>query len=501
VNRTTGNGSSGPAIASATASPASDNRCRDRALAGKRRVLRDSGIGPYTQVDAMNLRTLLLTVLVAPTFFMTHEVCVAATLIVYSTADQPDTNPGDGICRGEGLLYHPSFPFSACTLRAAIMEAAANGQTDQILVRPGFYQITRAAYESSSQLDPAVEDFDIQEPGLVIRGVSEDLQDPQPEERPTILGQRAPNEHRIFQVELPAQADSVTLENLRLFGSSDEYGGSIMCRSGTLTLRKTQISNASAEFAGQAIWSTCAVLMSDSRVSDNGESGDDPREDAAIELQHEGDNHGGLRLLRSSIDHNHCAAIHVKGADLRSTLELSSSSILENGNPQLMGINVRLDDPMAAVTIHGSNVTFVGQGSPMELAGAAMTARFSNSIFLGDAVSIDKDTVFEEQAAFESLGHNFWSMPPMGEQLEALPESDIVGLPLGGTEEEIGGLSLAWLPRSPAPTDEAGQATAGNDPPWMFCREFDQAGQPRGPESCDIGAMERSDLFGDGFEY
>lgn len=91
----------------------------------------------------MNLRTLLLTVLVAPTFFMTHEVCVAATLIVYSTADQPDTNPGDGICRGEGLLYHPSFPFSACTLRAAIMEAAANGQTDQILVRPGFYQALR----------------------------------------------------------------------------------------------------------------------------------------------------------------------------------------------------------------------------------------------------------------------------------------------------------------------------------------------------------------------
>src|SRR5688572_33136742 len=54
----------------------------------------------------------------------------AASLVVNSTADAVDANPGDGICATSS---------GVCTLRAAIQEANASNGADTITVPAGIY--------------------------------------------------------------------------------------------------------------------------------------------------------------------------------------------------------------------------------------------------------------------------------------------------------------------------------------------------------------------------
>jgi len=69
----------------------------------------------------------LLTLLLAP------AVAPAATFEVDNARDEPDADPGDGVCATEA---------GTCTLRAAIEEANALAGPDEILVPNGTYRLT-----------------------------------------------------------------------------------------------------------------------------------------------------------------------------------------------------------------------------------------------------------------------------------------------------------------------------------------------------------------------
>lgn len=56
----------------------------------------------------------------------------AATFTVDSDLDLVDDLPGDGVC-----LASAALPGPACTLRAAIMEAEANGEVDTVVITEG----------------------------------------------------------------------------------------------------------------------------------------------------------------------------------------------------------------------------------------------------------------------------------------------------------------------------------------------------------------------------
>jgi CSLREA domain-containing protein len=69
------------------------------------------------------------------------------TIVVDSTLDQPDLNPGDGRCRSAA---------GRCTLRAAVQEANARRNKppfqSEILVNPGTYHLTRHGLDDTASL-------------------------------------------------------------------------------------------------------------------------------------------------------------------------------------------------------------------------------------------------------------------------------------------------------------------------------------------------------------
>src|SRR5437868_3572428 len=80
---------------------------------------------------------------------------IAGTYTVNSTADLPDADPADGICKTAN---------NNCTLRAAIMQADFVGSST-IGLAAGTYKLTRAGYDD----DALVGDLDIKH-DLIIQG-------------------------------------------------------------------------------------------------------------------------------------------------------------------------------------------------------------------------------------------------------------------------------------------------------------------------------------------
>src|SRR5438874_12563166 len=82
---------------------------------------------------------------------------IAATYTVNNTADLPDTDPADGVCKTTN---------NNCTLRAAIMQADFVG-TSIIVLPAGTYKLMRAGYDD----DALVGDLDIKH-DLTIQGAA-----------------------------------------------------------------------------------------------------------------------------------------------------------------------------------------------------------------------------------------------------------------------------------------------------------------------------------------
>ncbi len=125
---------------------------------------------------------------------------LAAVFTVNETSvDQPDLNPGDGVCDWNSAATGPQ-----CTLRAAIMEANASPGFDTIFWNP-VGQTQTLTIPAAGVDDASTGDLNITETVAVFGSVVS------PDLRPTIV---ADNDARIFRIE----ADNVTITGLRLTG-------------------------------------------------------------------------------------------------------------------------------------------------------------------------------------------------------------------------------------------------------------------------------------------
>jgi CSLREA domain-containing protein len=156
----------------------------------------------------------------------------AATYVVNSTEDRPDSDPFDGVC---------SAPVTgACTLRAAIMDANGTAGPDKIVVPSGTYQITRAAVDDGA----LVGDLDITE-SVTIEGAGSAT---------TIVdGNGAVTNERVFHI-LPG-ATAVTISGLTVRNGKqgvavEGEGGGIRCQAFGATLRDMVIAENSATEGG-----------------------------------------------------------------------------------------------------------------------------------------------------------------------------------------------------------------------------------------------------------
>lgn len=116
----------------------------------------------------------------------------APYMVVETTIDSPDANPGDGVCADSG---------NNCSLRAAVMEGNAAGNFVRIYLNAGTYTLT------AGQLDITATDVEIYG---------------QEQTREVIISGN--NASRVFQVDTGA---SVAFENLTITGGNSGNGGGL----------------------------------------------------------------------------------------------------------------------------------------------------------------------------------------------------------------------------------------------------------------------------------
>jgi len=165
---------------------------------------------------------------------------LAATFTVSSTLDEPDASPGDGQCR--------SAPSSACTLRAAVMEANGQGGSHTITLPAGTFKLTIAG---ANEDGGATGDLDILA-NLTIQGAGAGS---------TIVDGNQLD--RVFDVK--AGVTSLAISQLTITNGSLE---GVLMAGGALTLTGSTVTHngASGLFA-------VVVTATNSTISQNGRSG------------------------------------------------------------------------------------------------------------------------------------------------------------------------------------------------------------------------------------
>ena len=178
--------------------------------------------------------------------------CLGGSVIVDSTADQVDLNPGDGLCDdGSGR----------CTLRAAIQEANACVGPDVIELAAGTYALTLAGASENATLTG---DLDITDE-LTINGAGAAT---------TIIDASAPFDDRIFHV---LNNVSTTFDGLTLQGVTLDWnvGGGGIETGGNLLVANAVISDNTGGY-GTAInaWNQNAVItVSNTTIANNAATG------------------------------------------------------------------------------------------------------------------------------------------------------------------------------------------------------------------------------------
>lgn len=91
-------------------------------------------MAPVLEVQLMQKHSLIVAVVAVLCSFLGNDV-LAQNFNITSTADNPDANPGDGVCADAG---------GNCTLRAAVMESNALGGAHTLTLPAGTYNLTAA---------------------------------------------------------------------------------------------------------------------------------------------------------------------------------------------------------------------------------------------------------------------------------------------------------------------------------------------------------------------
>ena len=184
---------------------------------------------------------LLLIILATQSAF--GGVAFGSTLTVDDTSDTLDTVPGDGFCADAS---------GNCTLRAAIMEANANGGPDTIVLPSGTYLLTIPGASEDLGLSG---DLDISG-DLTIGGAGADI---------TIIDGGALD--RVLHIRAgTVEISGVTVQN----GSSDEDGGGILNK-GNLIIEGSTITRntTTGVFGGGGINNDGSLVLIDSTISYN----------------------------------------------------------------------------------------------------------------------------------------------------------------------------------------------------------------------------------------
>jgi CSLREA domain-containing protein len=206
---------------------------------------------------------LLLAVVVAAAFSGTPEASAdPGALSVTTTADGPDTAPGDGSCAAAG---------GACTLRAAVMEASAVKAATVITLPAGLYALAgdpvassgsvtvRGAGASSTTiaLGSMVRGFALKGGSFAFVGV-------------TVRGGVG-----AFQggAVLSAEDADVTVKDATVTGASaDGDGGALSISGGALTLDHATLTGNAGQAGGAVFAGRAAVKVVGSTLSDNNAS-------------------------------------------------------------------------------------------------------------------------------------------------------------------------------------------------------------------------------------
>jgi CSLREA domain-containing protein len=408
-------------------------------------------------------------------------VFAAATFSVNSTADIPDENPGDGICR-------TASNNTTCTLRAAIMEANAlptiKGQVDTINLQPNTtYTLTRAG-EDDSGLNGDLDVLD----SVTIIGAGP---------ASTILDANgAVTNDRVMEIlQGVVHISGVAFRHGKQSGGSG--GGGIRNAGGTLTLQNCAITdNTSAVGGGVSTQATTTVIAS--TISGNQGGGI---------FQNSGST---LTVVNSTISGNSGAAfgggIGAAGATFNAinTTISGNSTVGYGGGLYVAGASVGLYNVTVAANQANSAGIGTATGGGMYNTGGA-TVALSNSIITnneyipggGSMLHVIDDC----SGAFTSTGYNIVTVV-VAAHCTITGSYSTAGASLGLLQNNGGPtLTHALLVGSAAVDAGNPSGCAYNDNPDAILIS-DQRGVPRpnGPR-CDLGAFELDYIiFQDGFE-
>ena len=200
---------------------------------------------------------------------------MGATFNVNTTADTTDVNPGNGTCADSS---------GNCSLRAAIMEANAQGAADTIVLQPGATYTLSLEAMAQDEDAAAEDDLDIADATtagtLTILGNGATITR-DPNLGCTLNDSDAAGEFRIFEV---LSGGNLTLQNVRVTngcadgtGFPDNSGGGILTNTnGTVTIQSSTISGNSADSDGGGIFnfgSLATVTITNSTISGNSTGG------------------------------------------------------------------------------------------------------------------------------------------------------------------------------------------------------------------------------------
>ena len=246
----------------------------------------------------------------------------ASDIVVNTTADAPDTNAGDGACTGFGLP-----PLARCTLRAAIMEANAQGGAHVIRLPAGTYGLDRVGSEEENAFTG---DLDIRA-DITLVNISEET---------VRLGQSMGE--RFFDVH---PGGRLVLERLELLGGEAlqgerPQGGAVFVWHGGLLMADRVRFAQNRAASGGAVFVRGDALIERSDLHDNflvSAAPDAGTQGTAIFVERTLDGPARLQLSRSSLTHNglsegenHVGQRYALAAAGATEVQLLNTSVIDN---------------------------------------------------------------------------------------------------------------------------------------------------------------------------
>jgi hypothetical protein len=453
------------------------------------------------------LRTLLLCLVLLPP--------AAAATVVYtvdSTVDAGDAFSGDDLCASAA---------GQCTLRAALEEIQGHyfsTEEFEIRVPTGTYELSYVTNDYPESL--AAGDLDIApaqlSPRLTVRGWDGGI--PTPDRRPHI--RPGPNFPRRLLRAFMHAGQTVALSDLQLVDADarawgtffPDNGGAIACTfgesgvAGTLELSRIRIAGTRTDGIGAALYSKGCSLRLD-EVSIEGNCG----AAAALYSTDSTALNPPLRTLRfanSSFTGNSADCLGNPNSQFHAIV-LAGSIGAESWDAAL--INVTLGDNRGSLMVNAPgtgairnlllrHVTFAANapdylGTDSLLLFGHIAAQVAHST-LGDLPGM-----IEPSASFVSLGHARYGFPAASQGV--LPHATDLTLDVPsdlGPSRAISAYTFGYAPLAGSALVDGG-ADAADDADPAACATRDQTGTARPLNgACDVGALESTALFVDGFE-